>query len=299
MKIISNALFYTDCLILLERITAEQATLIYIDLPWSQKIEDIEFISKVLQQSRRILNEQGSIFFHLPSHIPPALRVIMDQIFGKHNFRSQIIWPTKVLLPNLYLRSKYEILLYYSKSEKPIFNPQFRSLTEKEIQEIYHQKDEKGLYRLVDMTSNLQHQSRQFEFLGFIPPSTRSWRYSKESLEKFFEDGKIAFKENSMPRLKKYYNNTTGVEIGDIWDDISNFIPISEPVEYFGQRPTSLLERIISITTNEGDLVLDPFCGSGTTMIAAYNLSRNWIGCDNNEVAYNVCQDRLKSVLTL
>ena len=131
-----------------------------------------------------------------------------------------------------------------------------------------------------------------YTFLGI----KKHWRYSKENMQRMFKEGKIIqTKLGTIPVLKRYLDEMKGVQLQDIWDDIlPTQFTRQENAKYPTQKPIKLLERLISLSTNEKDIVLDPLCGSGTTLVAAHNLGRKWIGIDNNPIACKIARGRIK-----
>ena len=134
-----------------------------------------------------------------------------------------------------------------------------------------------------------------YEWKGFAPP-TYGWRYSQETMEKLDREGRIWYPDSKekRPRLKRYLDEMSGTPIGNVWTDIA---PINsqaqERLGYPTQKPLQLLERVIEASSNEGDIVLDPFCGCGTTIHAAQKLDRYWIGIDVTHLAISLIEKRL------
>ena len=135
----------------------------------------------------------------------------------------------------------------------------------------------------------------RYEWRGKLPPPGRYWAYSKENMERLEAEGRIAYSRTGTPRYKIYLDEKQGKALQDIWDDIPPVhVNLKERLGYPTQKPTALVERIIRSSSNEGDLVLDPFCGCGTTVHAAQNLNRNWVGIDICVNACKVIEERLR-----
>lgn len=318
MSITTNAIYQADCLELLERITAETTSLVYIDPPRYSPESELSkdksgnnnegfrqyliFLSQIVQQSHRILLKSGSLFFHAePILAGSSIRLILDQIFARENYRTEFTWPCRNRPSISKFLVGHDIILLYSKTNEYILNRQFRPLSKNEINMRYPNSDERGPYMLTDLTSPVQRQSQQFEWKGFKPSKTRSWRYSKETLDRLEMEGMIYRpSEKPMPKLKTYLAENAGIEIGSVWDDIPQLSPAArENLKYPSQKPLALLERIILMGSNAGDVVIDPFCGSGTTLVAAHGLGRKWIGSDLSEEAFSLSINRISEQFNL
>ncbi len=301
-----NALYNADCLPLLERLPTAQVTLAYLDPPWPTLDEPIEeyilFLVERLVHIHRILSEQGSLLIHLPPEISSYVRILLNRIFGRKNFRNQFVMPYSLRpFHNLRHYINYSSIILYSKSDDFIYNPPGRSRTKEEIERFFPKQDDRGRYRLESLFS-FQRGDRptmRFEWQGIMPPPGRWWRYRQDHLNQLFKEGLIDFTSNKLPSLKRYYNPTDKVNFGSIWDDIPRILDQAEKTEFFAQQSLKLLARIIDMSTNEGDLVIDPFCGSGTTLVAAQESKRKWIGCDKSLEAFRIAQRRLTKKFSL
>lgn len=315
MNFENNTLFFCDALILLERLPSEAVTLAYLDPQWctgssfewntakSRELSDehyASYLSKVVQQVRRILTNEGSLFVRWSITSPLDVRLVMNQAFGEQP-KYEITWP-RTRIGRLASKAPMvdnEFILVHSKADAPIYNPIFRPLSNEE-KSIYRLMDERGSFRLAELTAPFDRPAMQVTWRGYKPPPRRSWRYSPDKLEALALDNRIYFPSNNgMPRLKHYLDDHPGVEIGTTWDDIPSLIPPHERTVYPVQTPLALMERIIQLASNEGDQILDPFCGSGTTVIAAQSLGRHWWGADYLEAAHKVTVDRLTTTCGL
>jgi DNA modification methylase len=326
MDIPINGVYQSDCFALLERIESEKATLVYIDAPAYppirlpsqfsenenaeevlERIEDeyqeglneyLSFLSKVFQQVRRILTPAGNAFIQSEHHLAGSTRHILDQIFGMRNFRGEIIWPNhQKQARSVQLKTEHDTIIHFSKTSSYVYTPQFRPLSKEELDNSSNYTDEHGAFRLTDITSSITEPFLQFEWNGIVLPPGRSWRYSKERLDELNEAGMIVYKPiRKFPALKTYVD----IEVGSVWDDI---LPVTvrsrENLGFPDQRPLNLLERIVAMGSKAGDLVLDPFCGSASTLIAAQKNGRKWLGCDLSAEAYALSVNRLKETLNL
>lgn len=251
---------------------------------------------------RRVLSCTGSIFMHCDPAASQHLRVIADAIFGAQNFRNEIIWQrTPVKLPTARsLTSNHDVILAYAKSDETVWNEQalFQSHNANDLDSAavakYPHRDADGRrYQLASLASPMRDRpSLTYEFLGV----TRVWRWTMERMQKAYEEGLIfQSAPGREPRLKRYLDEQGRKPLGDVWTDIS---PLNsgakERLGYPTQKPLRLLDRIIEIASKPGDLVLDPFAGSGSTIDAAQRLDRRWIGIDITMLAVDLIDKRLK-----
>ncbi len=259
----------------------------------------IAMIYERLVLMRDLLADDGSIYVHCDWRVSGHLRQVLDEVFSADSFQNEIIWK-RASAHNFkttgYVRTN-ENIFYYSKSKSYIFNDQFTPYGEAQLSR--YKKDENGrLYKAENLTFSTRNTSRQFEWRGTKPPSNRSWGASLEQLEQWWEEGKILKKKDGSPRmdgLKIYLDDTKGGNLLSVlWDDIDRVGNTSdERVDYPTQKPESLLERIIKASSNEGDLVADFFCGSGTTAAVAEKLGRKWIVSDLGKFAIHTTRKRM------
>jgi site-specific DNA-methyltransferase (adenine-specific) len=217
-------------------------------------------------------------------------------------FLNEIVWRRQNAKGQAFTRfaSNHDIILKYAKSEQRVWHPQYKEHSPKYLEDFYrYDEPETGRkYRLSDLTNpNKDRPNLTYEFLGV----TRVWRWTKERMKEAYEKGLvIQTKPGGVPQLKRYLDEQEGTPIDDIWDDI---LPIqaqaSERLGYPTQKPLALLERIIQASSNEGDLVLDPFCGCGTSIAAAQKLNRKWIGIDITHLSISLMKYRLKDMYGL
>jgi DNA modification methylase len=267
---------------------------------WAGGIDHyIAWLKERVEQMYRVLKKTGSIFLHCDWHANAYIRVdILDRIFGQKNLRGEIIWQRT----NAHSDAKNKLAVlkdtiwYYSKSARMTYNPAYVALTEKYVGEFYKYDDGdgKGLYRLGDLT-NTRLGGYDYEYKGY-KPNKNGWRCPIETMRKWDKEGLIYFKKEKSGRLciKRYLSNSKGTLLGDVWTDITNVQGNSkERIGYPTQKPEALLERIIKCASNEGDIILDPFMGGGTTLAVAERLGRRFIGIDQSAVAVRVTEERL------
>jgi site-specific DNA-methyltransferase (adenine-specific) len=253
-----------------------------------------------LIELHRALKATGSIYLHCDSTASHYLKMVMDSIFGIDNFRNEIVWKRQTAHKGTERYGKiHDILLCYSKSKKVKWHPQFTSFSQGYIDRFYCHIDEDGRrYTLSDlMAAGVRHGSSGMLWHG-IDPTTRGrhWQFTIEDLDKLDKEGRIYHSpKGGVPRYKRYLDEMKGVAPQDIWLDIPPVQAHSkEKLGYQTQKPESLLERIISQSSDEGDIVLDPFCGCGTALIVANKLKRRWIGVDITHLAIFLIEQRLK-----
>ncbi|MGC9523811.1 MAG: site-specific DNA-methyltransferase, partial [Anaerolineae bacterium] len=261
----------------------------------------IAMIYERLVLMRDLLAEDGSIYVHCDWRVNAFLRLILDEIFGQQSYRNEIIW-VRTSSHNMktkgYVRSN-DTIHYFAKSDDSIFNDQFRPYGDAQLSR--YKKDESGrLYKAENLTFSSRNPSRQFEWRGTKPPDNRSWGASLEQLEKWWAEGRILTKKDGSPRmdgLKFYLDDMKGNPVTTTWDDIGRVGNTSdERLDYPTQKSEALLERIIKASSNEGDLVADFFCGSGTTAAVAEKLGRKWIVADLGKFGIHTTRKRMIGV---
>jgi len=256
-----------------------------------------------LLELHRVLKPTGSLYLHCDTTASHYLKVILDGIFGAEMFRNEIAWKRTTTHSDSKTWSRVtDTLLFYTKGRTFIWNTPREPHSEEYIADKYRSTDEAGRkYMLDNMTSPNPRPNMMYEWKGFPYPD-KGWRYSKETMTALDLQGRIWYpqrKDGSLdiakrPRLKRYLDEMEGGVIGSVWTDIP---PINsqaqERLGYPTQKPLALLERIIQASSNEGDIILDPFCGCGTTIHAAQKLKRQWIGIDITHLAISLIEKRL------
>lgn len=249
-----------------------------------------------------LLSPDGSIFVHCDHRLNSNIRLILDELFGKDNFASEIIWKRKTGTAgqSIELGVQTDTILYYSKTENRTFHPQFRmeGVSQNEIYEKFHLIDEQGRrYWSGDLGSPSDRPNLKYIYKGFKPPKN-GWAVSLEIMEEWDKSGKLIFPKDKEGRIRRkmFLDDWNGYPIQNLWDDIN---PVQsqakERTGYPTQKPETLIERIIKISTNENDLVVDFFAGSGTTAVVAEKLNRKWIISDIGRFAINTSRKRLIS----
>jgi len=243
----------------------------------------------------RVLKPTGSLYLHCDPTASHYLKILLDAVFGNYCFGNEIIWKrqnAKGLAFTRFARN-HDVILRFTKSQNWTWNPQYTGHDPEYIKQFYKYRDPDGrVYRLADLTNpNKNRPNLTYEFLGV----TRVWRWTKDRMLEAYDNGIIVQnKPGQVPSLKRYLDEQEGNSIDDLWADINPVqAQAAERLGYPTQKPVALLERIIRASSNEGDLVLDPFCGCGTTIHAAEKLNRRWIGIDITHLAIGLIRRRL------
>ena len=262
---ILNNVYQDENLAFLKKLESNSIDLIYIDPPfytgvdykefsdlWDSLEQYLTFMEKRILEMYRVLKQEGSFYIHCDKNASYDLKPLCDEIFGRDNFRREIIWNVGSVSGfksqvKGWVR-QHDIILFYTKSDDYTFNKQYTPYREEYIKKMFRYKD---------------------------------------------NDGRLYRKRRGG---KQYLDEKPGRLIGDVWNDIYSFQTRTRSKEYLGyptQKPEDLLERIIKASSNEGDIVADFFCGSGTSLAVAKKLKRRWIGVDNNPNAIKLCKQRL------
>ena len=255
-----------------------------------------------LIELHRVLKPTGSLYIHCDTTASHYLKVLLDSIFGMASFRNEIIWKrssahSDVVQGARHFGRIHDSILYYSKGAQPTWNTDYLPYDSTYISEIFRYEDKNGrYYQTQPLHAAKPGGDTRYEWKGQLPPPGRYWAFSKENMLKLDQQGRIVYSKNGIPRYKIYLDESPGVPAQDMWLDVPpvHHIP-SERLGYDTQKPLALLERIIRVSSNEGDTVLDPFCGCGTTIAAAQKLNRKWIGIDVTWLAVNLIEKRLEN----
>ncbi|MBI5234589.1 MAG: site-specific DNA-methyltransferase [Deltaproteobacteria bacterium] len=253
----------------------------------------LEFLRERLIFLRELLSGHGSIYLHIDYKIGHYVKLIMDEVFGRKNFRNDI---TRVKCnPKNFYRKAYgnikDLILFYSKSEGPTWNNPRIPFSAEDKERLFKKFDKDGRrYTTIPLhapgeTSN-GNTSKQWQ--GMMPPKGRHWRTDPAILEEWDKQGLVEWSASGVPRKKIFLDEKEGKKMQDIWEFKDPQYP-----EYPTEKSLDLLKFIIEASSNEGDLVLDCFCGSGTTLVAAQLLNRNWIGIDKSDHAIKVAKKRI------
>lgn len=307
----------------------ESVDLIYIDPPfnsnrryevfWGEAVERrafedrfgdamayLDWMRPRIFEMYKALKPSGTFWYHCDWHAAHYVKVELDKAFGANNFVNEIIWKRQTAHSDIGQGSKHagrlhDSLFFYAKGPQYTWNQQYQPYDQSYIDNFYRfVEPETGRhYRLDNLAGpgGAAKGNPHYEFLGV----TRYWRYNKERMEQLHTEGRIIqTRPGAVPAYKRYLDEMPGVPLQSLWLDI---LPIqSQSKERLGwptQKPVALLERIVKLTSNEGDIVLDAFCGCGTTLEAAAKLKRRWVGIDFSPTACRVMAQRLEDRLGL
>ncbi|WP_188974396.1 DNA methyltransferase [Deinococcus aerolatus] len=252
-----------------------------------------------LVELRRVLKPTGSLYLHCDPTASHYLKTVLDVLFGPQNFRNEITWKRSTAHSDTKQGRKgygniADIILYYTVSDEFAFNPVYTDYSVEQLAK-YNQVDADGRkYTLDNITGpgGASNGNPSYEVMGVV----RFWRYSKERMQALIDEGRIVQpRPGAVPRYKRYLDEMPGVPLQNVWDDIPPLnSQAQERLGYPTQKPLALLERIVSVSSNPGDVVLDPFCGCGTTVCAAEKLGRNWVGIDITHLSVALIKARLR-----
>ncbi len=268
-------------------------------LAYSDKIVGIDFLNFLKERLlllKELLSEQGSIYLHIDYKIGHYVKVLMDEVFGVKNFRNDI---TRIKCnPKNFQRIGYgnvkDLILFYSKSSKPIWNEPKEQYTEQDFKKLFPKKDKQGRrYTTVPIHAPGETQSGKSSqpFHGRLPPEGRHWRTDVETLEQWDKAGLIEWSKSGNPRKIIFADEKEGKRVQDIWEFKDPQYPT-----YPTEKNADLLDLIIGTSSNEESLVLDCFCGSGTTLKSAQLHNRKWIGIDQSEQAIQTTISKLQTI---
>ncbi|BAG00655.1 DNA methyltransferase [Microcystis aeruginosa NIES-843] len=287
----------------------------------SQTIDLIDGLTKVLGKGsllaylvsmtlriveiHRVLKSTGSFYLHCDPTASHYLKIVLDTVFCPQggDFKNEISWKRTTAHNDAKQGQKQygnirDVILFYTKSNRWNWNCQYSSYSEEYIEKNYRLVEEKTgrRYCLDNLTAAKSGGDVSYEFYGTYPYKGRYWAYSKENMEKFMAEGRLYFPKNGgPPRYIRYLDEMPGVTLQNNWDDIFPLTSSAkERLGYPTQKPEALLERIIKASSNKGDVILDAYCGCGTTIAVAERLERNWIGIDITYQSISLMLKRLE-----
>ena len=276
--------------------TAVEALMNLIDR--NQMMAYLVMMTARLVELHRVLKPTGSLYLHCDPTASHYLKIVLDAIFGAEHFRSEIVWK-RTSSHNDASRwgSVHDVILYYSKSDQFVWNEIYTEYDE-EYKKRFRRKDPDGrIWTDGDITAKgLSGGGYTYEYKG----TASLWRVPLETMKRLDQENRLHFTRTGGIRIKRYLDEMPGIPAQDVVTDIS---PINsqakERLSYPTQKPLKLLERIILASSNEGDIVLDPFCGCGTTIAAAHKLRRRWLGIDITHLAISLQKYRLADAFEL
>lgn len=248
-----------------------------------------------LIELRRVLKPTGSIYLHCDPTASHYLKMLLDAIFGPTFFANEIIWVRSLPHGNISKKfgASHDTILFFRKSENATWNGSFLAHRPEYLDQFYRHKDPDGrVYRLIScINPNPNRPNLTYEWRGV----TKVWKYTQDRMRRMHDEGLLVYSKNGIPQYKGYLDTMKGTPAQDVWTDIPPLMgSAQERLGYPTQKPEALLERIISASSNEGDTVLDPFCGCGTTIAAAHRLNRRWVGIDVTHLAVGLIKTRLQ-----
>lgn len=258
--------------------------------------EFLEFLRERLILLRELMSDNGSIYLHIDYKVGHYIKLIMDEVFGAQNFRNDI---TRIKCnPKNFDREAYgnvkDLILFYSKNKKPIWNDPRVAFSEDDEGRLFKKVDKDGRkYTTIPLHApgETVNGNTGKEWRGVKPPQGRHWRTDPKILEQWDKQGLIEWSRNAVPRKKIFVDERDGKKMQDIWEFKDPQYP-----KYPTEKNIDLLKFIVSASSNKDSIVLDCFCGSGTTLISAQELGRNWIGIDQSEHAIKVVKERLETL---
>lgn len=274
----------------LRRILGENDMLAYLTMMAARMVE-----------LERVLKPSGTVYLHCDPTASHYIKLLLDAIFGATRFQNEIIWQrnTGKSLMKRRLPNSHDVIFSYRDpaiatwNEEAVYQPyDVANLPKKTAQKYCHDDGDGRLYTLDNLVNpNPDRPNLTYEFLGV----KKVWRWTRKRMEAAYDAGLVHQSgPGKVPRQKRYLDEQRGIPLSDVWTDI---LPLNsqaqERLGYPTQKPLALLERIISMSSKPGDVVLDPFCGCGTTLHAAHQLGRRWLGIDVAVQAMRVVQDRL------
>lgn len=274
------------------------AEVAYVD--YSLGPEYLEFIRHNLIFLRDVLSDSGSIYLHIGLQAAHYVKILMDEVFGVENFLNDIARVKSN--PKNFHRKAYgnirDSILFYSKApRKNLWNDPREPYTEEDLERLFPKVDENGR-RYTTVPAHAPGETKNGEtgkpWKGMMPPKGRHWRYPPKVLDELEGQGRIEWSKNGVPRIKIYADEYAekGKKMQDVW---LNYKDPPYP-EYPTQKNLEMVKKIIEASSNPGDIVLDAFCGSGTTAVAAELTGRRWICIDNSPTAIKVALKRILEV---
>lgn len=316
-----NRLYHADNLSVLatlmqDKEIAGKIKLVYIDPPFStdasfesrdQKhayddcLTGSEFVESLRERLifiHRLLADDGSLYLHLDERMVFHFRIILDEIFGIKNFRNCIT--RKKCNPKNYTRKSYgnvsDYILFYTKSDNYVWNRPMEEWSETKILKEYQyiDNDDRRYKKVPIHAPGVRNGETGKEWRGKLPPQGKHWQYKPSTLEEMDARGEIYWSANNNPRRKIYLENSAGIPVQDIWMDMCDAHNQNIHITgYPTEKNSDILTRIIEASSNSGDIIMDCYAGSGTTLDVASQLNRQWIGVDRSDEAIKTILHRL------
>jgi DNA modification methylase len=297
-EFVLNNYYIGDNNYLLSKIKDETIDLIYFDPPYNTgrnfydfddnfktKQDYINFIKLRIKECHRVLKKTGSIVIHIEPKISHYFRFICDEIFGDNNFRNEIVWQTGGNAKNKYKLNRFhDTIIVYSKTNNQVFNPiyfkydeEYKKKSNVKFCDIY--KKEYVTTAIYNAQPNVNpRMNLRYNWNGF----DKQWYVTKDKMQQLHNENRLEYNKDGIPRIKRFLDEMDGIPLRDVWCDINN-TQSGEKINYATQKPIKLLERIIELYSNEKDICLDIFAGSGTLGRACINKNRQYLLFDIND----------------
>lgn len=265
---------------------------------WGRGLESyLQWFYETAVLLRELLAEDGTLYVHLDWRMVHYAKAVLDELFAPGAFQNEIIWQRSLPHGNIDYKfgSSHDTILRYTKTAAFIWNPQYSAHREEYLRDFYRFTEPGGRrYRLIScINPNPNRPNLTYDWRGV----KRVWKFSKDRMQRMHDENLLVYSKNGMPSYKGYLDAMRGVPMQDIWTDIPPLMGSSrEWIEYPTQKPEALLERLMKASSNERDLVLDCFVGSGTTAAVAEKLRRRWIVCDLGRFAVHTTRKRLLGI---
>lgn len=251
----------------------------------------LSYMVQRLLQMKTILKATGSIYLHCDATASHYIKAMMDGIYGHRNFRDEIVWQRAAgrakgsQHESRTFGRDVDYILHYSKTDNYVHNEALTPLTDEDMADKFPHVDEQGRRYNTDVPIFRQPSMGErpnlcYEYNGVVNPHPSGWRVSRERLAEMDANGDIIWREGKRPLRKSYAADYRGKPMGCLWTDIPNVTSSAKRMGYQTEKPLALLDRIIQASSNEEDVVFDPFCGCGTTLESAQRLNRKWVGID-------------------
>lgn len=315
-----NMLIHGDNLLALKALESKyagQVKCIYIDPPYNtgaafehydDNVEHSQWLNLMrprLEILHHLLRDDGFIFVQIDSYEMAYLKILLDEVFGRSNFVNDIVWKRKggSVNPRNKLNNNTDYILCYAKSDSAIITPVYTiddDETKAYIKKRFKYVDEHGRkYRLSPIISPTYSPSLVYEYKGYMPPKN-GWSLSLAKMQQFESEGRLYMPDDKSQRIqrKQFLDEYKGRPIGNLWTDINVINPMSsERLDFVGQKPEALIERVLLLSTQQGDLVLDSFAGTGTTAAVAHKMGRKYISIEMGDQAYTFDKVRLDRII--
>ena len=299
-----------DNINLLKKIKDETINLIYFDPPYNtgrnffdfddkfkSKEDFINFIKLRISECHRILKKDGTMIIHIEPKISHYFRIMCDEIFGDKNFRNEIVWQTGGNAKNKYQLNRFhDTIIVYSKTNKQVFNPLYFEYDEEykkksNVKMCEIRKKEYVTTALYNAQPDVNPRPNlRYKWKGHL----KQWYVTKEKMEELDKDNRLEYNKDNIPRIKRYLDEMDGIPLRDVWTDINN-TQSGEKLDYATQKPIKLLERILKLYSNENDICLDIFAGSGTLGRACISQKRNYLLFDINKNGKKIFEESIKN----